>query len=111
MENFILYPALLFPAIPLMMTNFTHRYNSCAALVRKIHAEIIEKKIDTKDVMGRRYIAQIKTLTYRIKLIKLIQTLSGIALFSNLLTIFFGYIHKPDISLNCFGLALSSGQY
>ncbi len=45
-----------------------------------------EKKIDTKDVMGRRYIAQIKTLTYRIKLIKLIQTLSGIALFSNLLT-------------------------
>ena len=96
MENFILYPALLFPAIPLMMTNFTHRYNSCAALVRKIHAEIIEKKIDTKDVMGRRYIAQIKTLTYRIKLIKLIQTLSGIALFSNLLTIFFGYIQKPD---------------
>jgi len=60
MENFILYPALLFPAIPLMMTNFTHRYNSCAALVRKIHAEIIEKKIDTKDVMGRRYIAQKK---------------------------------------------------
>jgi hypothetical protein len=103
MENFILYPALLFPAIPLMMTNFTHRYNSCAALVRKIHAE---KKIDTKDVMGRRYIAQIKTLTYRIKLIKLIQTLSGIALFSNLLTIFFGYIHKPDISLNCFGIAV-----
>ncbi len=103
MESFIIYPALLFPAIPLMMTNFTHRYNSCAALVRKIHAEIIEKKIDTKDVMGRRYIAQIKTLTYRIKLIKLIQTLSGIALFSNLLTIFFGYIHKPDISLNISG--------
>ncbi len=45
MESFIIYPALLFPAIPLMMTNFTHRYNSCAALVRKIHAEIIEKKI------------------------------------------------------------------
>lgn len=106
MESFIIYPALLFPAIPLMMTNFTHRYNSCAALVRKIHAEIIEKKIDTKDVMGRRYIAQIKTLTYRIKLIKLIQTLSGLALFTNLLTIFFGYIHKPDISLNCFGIAV-----
>jgi len=47
MESFIIYPALLFPAIPLMMTNFTHRYNSCAALIRKIHAEIIEKKIDT----------------------------------------------------------------
>ena len=62
MESFFIYPALLFPAIPLMMTNFTHRYNSCAALVRKIHAEIIEKKIDTKDVMGRRYIAQIKKL-------------------------------------------------
>ena len=106
MESFFIYPALLFPAIPLMMTNFTHRYNSCAALVRKIHAEIIEKKIDTKDVMGRRYIAQIKTLTYRIKLIKLIQTLSGIALSSNLLTIFFGYTNKPDISLNCYGIAV-----
>ena len=106
MENFILFPALLFPAIPLMMTNFTHRYNSCAALVRKIHAEIIEKKIDTKDIMGRRYIAQIKTLTYRIKLIKLIQTLSGLALFTNLLTIFFGYIEESNISLNCFGLAV-----
>jgi hypothetical protein len=106
MENFIIYPALLFPAIPLMMTNFTHRYNSCAALIRKIHAEIIEKKINTKDVMGRRYIAQIKTLTYRIKLIKLIQTLSGLALFTNLLTIFFGYIEKSNISLNCFSLAV-----
>ncbi|CAO6123346.1 Protein of unknown function DUF2721 [Candidatus Pelagibacterales bacterium] len=68
--------------------------------------KLLKKKIDTKDVMGRRYIAQIKTLTYRIKLIKLIQTLSGIALFSNLLTIFFGYIQKPDISLNCFGMAV-----
>ena len=48
MESFFIYPALLFPAIPLMMTNFTHRYNSCAALVRKIHAEIIEKKIVNK---------------------------------------------------------------
>ncbi len=102
MDNFIIYPALLFPAIPLMMTNFTHRYNSCAALVRKIHAEIIEKKIDTKDVMGRRYIAQIKTLTYRIKLIKLIQTLSGLALFTNLLTIFFGYIEGTKYFVKLF---------
>ncbi|CAO6123451.1 Protein of unknown function DUF2721 [Candidatus Pelagibacterales bacterium] len=54
MESFIIYPALLFPAIPLMMTNFTHRYNSCAALVRKIHAEIIEKKNRYKRCYGQK---------------------------------------------------------
>ena len=62
--------------------------------------------IHIKIVMGRRYIAQIKTLTYRIKLIKLIQTLDGLALFTNLLTIFFWYIEEPNISLNCFGIAV-----
>ena len=44
-DNLILLPAILFPAIPLMMVNFGNRYNSLSSLIRKIHDEFINKKI------------------------------------------------------------------
>ena len=40
-DNLILLPAILFPAIPLMMVNFGNRYNSLLSLIRKIHDEFI----------------------------------------------------------------------
>ena len=47
-DNLILLPAILFPAIPLMMVNFGNRYNSLSSLIRKIHDEFINKKIYQK---------------------------------------------------------------
>ena len=46
MSNFTtLYPALLFPAIPLMMISFGNRYTSLASLIRKIHDEYVFEKL------------------------------------------------------------------
>ena len=54
MDNLILLPAILFPAIPLMMVNFGNRYNSLSTLIRKIHDELINKKISKKDKSAMR---------------------------------------------------------
>ena len=34
---FIWYPALLFPAIPIMLLVFTNKYTALAMLIRKLH--------------------------------------------------------------------------
>ena len=45
MDNIFLLPAALFPAIPLMMINFGNRYITLATLIRKIHDELMAKKL------------------------------------------------------------------
>ena len=72
MDNLILLPAILFPAIPLMMVNFGNRYNSLSTLIRKIHDELINKKISKKDKSAMRYLAQIKILQQRLILNRLV---------------------------------------
>ncbi|MBM5786704.1 MAG: DUF2721 domain-containing protein [Pelagibacterales bacterium] len=106
MENFYIYPALLFPAIPLMMTNFTNRYNSCAALTRKIHDEIINKKIDTNSQTGQRYLAQLQTLALRIKLIKTTQILSGFSFLFNLVSVPSHYLQFNLLAFTSFGVGV-----
>ena len=49
MDNAFLLPAALFPAIPLMMISFGNRYMSMASLIRKIHDELMHKKLTKKD--------------------------------------------------------------
>ena len=63
-----LLPAALFPAIPLMMISFGNRYMSMASLIRKIHDEVIAKKLTRKDKATNRYLKQIlkKVLFYKI---------------------------------------------
>jgi hypothetical protein len=65
MSNFTtLYPALLFPAIPLMMISFGNRYTSLASLIRKIHDLIVLNK-HSKKTAGH-YFDQITILTKRL---------------------------------------------
>ena len=91
MENFQLtYAAFLFPAIPLMMISFGNRYSSLSLLIRKIHDEFINKK-----------------LNLRLKFIQSAQTLSGLAFLFNLLTIFLGILNFLILSISFFLFALS----
>ena len=54
MNNFsTLYPALLFPAIPLMMISFGNRYTSLAVLIRKIHDLIVVNHLSKKNAKGQ----------------------------------------------------------
>ena len=105
MNNFsTLYPALLFPAIPLMMISFGNRYTSLAALIRKIHDLIVVNHLSKKN--AKHYIDQIKVLTQRLALVRASQTLSGVSFILNLLSIYCSYIENYEIALNFFGFGV-----
>ena len=105
MNNFsTLYPALLFPAIPLMMISFGNRYTSLAALIRKIHDLIVLNNLSRKT--AKHYLDQIKILTQRLALVRASQSLSGVSFILNLLSIYCSYIEKYEIALNFFGFGV-----
>ena len=94
------YPALLFPAIPLMMIVFGNRYSSLSKLIRDLHDRVLqEEKVRDK------FTEQIELLTDRLFLVKSMQTLAGLAFIANLLTIFFRYIDVPSVAFSLFGVA------
>ena len=105
MNNFsTLYPALLFPAIPLMMISFGNRYTSLAALIRKIHDLIVVNHLSRKN--AKHYLDQIKILTQRLALVRASQSLSGVSFILNLLSIYCSYIEKYEIALDFFGFGV-----
>lgn len=105
MDNLILLPAILFPAIPLMMVNFGNRYNSLSSLIRKIHDELINKKISKNDKSASRYLAQIKILQQRLVLNRMMQTIASLSFLVNLLSIFFAFKYQ-DYFVNTFLFAV-----
>jgi Protein of unknown function (DUF2721) len=60
-------PALLFPAITLLMLAYTNRFLSLATLVRKLHEEYIRGEKE------KNILAQIKNIRSRINLIRYMQ--------------------------------------
>ncbi len=94
------YPALLFPAIPIMLLVFTNKYTALAMLIRKLH-------ILSYDNSGNYLSAErIQILSSRLLLLRWMQTFSGLSFLINLLTIFFGYIDFMNIALNLFVTAV-----
>jgi hypothetical protein len=94
------YPALLFPAIPLMMIVFGNRYSSLSKLIRELHDRALQKGNSQNKLTE-----QIELLTDRLFLVKYMQTLSGLAFITNLLTIFSRYINFPSLAFSLFGVA------
>ena len=66
-------PALLFPAITLMMLAYTNRFLSLAILVRKLHAEY------ASGGKQKNILSQLKNLRSRINLIRYMQGLSVVS--------------------------------
>tara|TARA_B100000674_G_scaffold471006_1_gene459407 strand:+ start:1144 stop:1557 length:414 start_codon:yes stop_codon:yes gene_type:complete len=91
MDSTFLLPAALFPAIPLMMISFGNRYMSMASLIRKIHDELINKKLTRKDKQTNRYMKQIDILRKRLMLNRATSTLASIAFILNLIAMYFVY--------------------
>ena len=109
MDNIFLLPAALFPAIPLMMINFGNRYITLAALIRKIHDELMAKKLTKKDKESNIYLKQIEVLRKRLTLNRIIST----AFLCNLVAIYFAYSKNfmefgITFTLSCFlfGIAI-----
>ena len=101
------YLAFLFPAIPLMMLTFGNRWISLSSLIRKVHAEFEDKKLNLSDSSKDKYLAQIEVLNKRLKYVKLMQLFSGISFLLNLLTILTG-MFSNKIALFLFVIALLS---
>ena len=95
MENLFLLPAILFPAIPLMMVNFGNRYSSLSGLIRKIHDELIDKEVSKGDAFAKRSLAQIDIFRRRLALNRMMQTLAILSFLVNLISIFFVFLYPP----------------
>ncbi len=101
MELTINTPALLFPAITLLMLAFTNRFLALASLIRNLHTKFKQNSDDKKMV-----IAQLKNLRKRIKLIKYMQAFGVLSFFMCVLTMFFLYINYMIWAQTLFGLSL-----
>ena len=113
MDNIFLLPAALFPAIPLMMISFGNRYMSMASLIRKIHDEVIAKKLTREDKATNRYLKQIALLRKRLILNRATSTLAAISFIANLVAMYFVYTNDMFMfattfvaSLIAFGVSL-----
>ena len=78
-------PALLFPAITLVMLAYTNRYIAIASTVRALH-DSYEKYEDKRIIHG-----QIKSLRYRLRLIKNMQILGVFSFLCCILCMYFIY--------------------
>ena len=100
MELTINIPALLFPAISLIMLAYTNRFLALATLVRSLKAkyEEGEKNIGLQN--------QIKNLRYRLRLIKNMQAFGVLSFASCLFCMFFIYLEWNLIAEMLFALSL-----
>jgi uncharacterized Tic20 family protein len=80
-------PALLFPAISLIMLAYTNRFLALANVIRQLHERYQHKDEKTKALLH----AQIKNLKYRLRLIKNMQIMGVLAFVSCILCMFFIY--------------------
>jgi len=105
MDNLLFfYPALLFPAILFMIISFGNRYTAFSSLIRKLHDDFLKEDSSTKH--NKIIYKEIINLRVRLRLIRTVQTGSGLAFMSNLISIFFSYNGNSDIAFNTFGLAV-----
>ena len=101
MQFSITTPALLFPAITLLMLAYTNRFLALATLIRNLHTKY-------QQVPGEREIIreQIKNLRRRLELVKQMQASGIFSLFLCVLCMLFVYFEYPTGAFGMFGLSL-----
>src|ERR1051325_5355067 len=101
MEISINIPALLFPAITLLMLAYTNRFLALATLIRSLHTK-------WKQIQEERRIIheQIKNLRKRLLLVKQMQAAGIVSFFLCVLSMFFIYIQYQNLATAIFGLSL-----
>jgi hypothetical protein len=85
MEISITTPALLFPAISLLMLAYTNRFLALASLIRNLHSKY--KEHSNKEGL----LQQIKNLRLRLRLIRLMQFFGVLSLIFCVLSMFLVY--------------------
>jgi hypothetical protein len=92
-------PALLFPAISLLMLAYTNRFSISAQLIRQLHMRYLE---NAKDVVIR----QIANLRMRLMLIRWMQAMGVLSFIFCTLTMFLVFINLALIAQFAFGFSL-----
>ncbi|EDM38438.1 hypothetical protein PBAL39_02447 [Pedobacter sp. BAL39] len=100
MEISINTPALLFPAISLIMLAYTNRFLALAALVRSLHAKYAEG--DKESMLH----GQIGNLRYRLRLIKNMQAFGVLSFVTCILCMLCIYLQKPVFAEVLFAMSL-----
>ena len=99
MELGLTTPALLFPAISLLLLAYTNRFLTLANLIRELHKSY---KTNPEQVI----LAQIGNLRYRVNLIRNMQAWGIASFFLSALSMFFLYAGQALIGQIIFGLGL-----
>jgi hypothetical protein len=92
-------PALLFPAISLLLLAYTNRFLTLASLIRELHKSY---KINPEDVL----LAQISNLRYRVVLIRNMQAYGIASFFLCVLCMFVLFFGQIIIGKVIFGASL-----
>lgn len=96
-------PALLFPAITLMMLAYTNRFLALATLIRNLHAKYKQINEDREIIK-----AQITNLKRRLVLVKQMQATGIISFFFCVLSMLSFYLQYESWAFGIFGLSLLS---
>jgi hypothetical protein len=94
-------PALLFPAITLLMLAYTNRFLALATLIRNLHTKWKQVHED-RDIIKE----QIKNLRRRLTLIKQMQASGITSFFFCVLCMLFFYLEYEVLAFLIFGLSL-----
>lgn len=101
MEISINTPALLFPAITLMMLAYTNRFLALATLIRNLHTKY--KQVgEEKEIIKE----QIKNLRKRLMLVKQMQASGITSFFFCVLSMLFLYFEYQTWATGLFGISL-----
>jgi hypothetical protein len=96
-------PALLFPAISLVMLAYTNRFLALSSRVRSLHDKYQRHDEESLIIHG-----QIKNLRYRLKLIKNMQALGVVTFLSCILCMYFIYSEHMLMANIIFAFSLIS---
>ncbi len=94
-------PALLFPAISLLMLAYTNRFVTLAGLVRDLKAEHDKKPSENLKL-------QIDNLAFRLNVIQYMQVMGALSFFFCAFSMFSFFVHKAELGTLMFGVGLAS---
>lgn len=100
MDISISTPALLFPAISLLLLAYTNRFLAIATLIRSLHRNYLEKP--NNKIINK----QMENLRKRLQLIKLMQLFGIISLFLCILSMLTLFLEYSKLGNYGFGLSL-----
>lgn len=92
-------PALLFPAVSLLLLAFTNRFLAIATLIRQLHKSYLQNPESILE-------GQLKNLRQRLVLIRAMQLFGVFSLFLCVLAMFFLYINYEVLGEITFGISL-----